>query len=332
VIYNSDGLIRVTVVDGSTPTGIQASDGSWNVVLNDGSARGIYHACGGLNAIVVTEKPSSIQAANGSVYVFLTDDGYVLYNQSKATPTITPENYDPVASLGDDLIEMWDASRSDTVFALTDATYTNAVHSWKGLVTGANLAQSTPNLKPKYDPTGLSGTPCITFNGTTNWLKCTDSGLMALLPTGTDPCEIWALCSQDADPSDATTRHVAGYANTSLANGRSISRIPVTGVNRGRTYMGTGASAGVATDTHVDLSGVHVLRGILGTTQTSVQVDGEALGTTSVTPATGTPAFFMVGSIPALAAANWWQGKISVIVVTKPLSSDKATALHNYLG
>jgi hypothetical protein len=241
-------------------------------------------------------------------------------------------NFDPVAYLGSDLIELWDASRADTIFALTDATYTNAVHSWTGLKTGANLAQSTPNLKPFYDPTGLDGSPCLTFNGTSQYLKCTDAAFMALLPSGSDPCEMWVLCSQDVDATDATTRHVAGYANSSAANGRSLARIAVSSVNRGRTYTGTGASASVATDTHVDFSGVHVLRGIFGATQTSAQVDGEALVTATVTPATGTPALFMVGSIPALAASNWWSGKVSAVMVTKTLTTQQATDLHSYLG
>jgi hypothetical protein len=241
-------------------------------------------------------------------------------------------NYNAVTALGSDLIEMWDAARADTILELTDATYTNAVHSWTGIKTGANLAQSTPNLKPYYDPTGLSGTPCLTFNGTSQYLKCTDAGLMASLPAGTDPCEIWALCSQDVDASDATTRHVVGYANSSLSNGRSLARTAVSSVNRARTYTGTGASAGVATDTHVDLSGVHVMRGIFGPTKTSAQVDGEALVTATVTPATGTPALLMVGSIPALAASNWWSGKVAAILITNPLSDDKAAALRSYLG
>lgn len=332
MIYNSDGQVKVIEVSGSTFTGIKAVDGSLNVVFNDGSAKGIYHPCGALNAILVTEKPSTIQAPNGSVYVFETDSGYVLHNQSKAVPTLTHANYDPILALGDDLIEMWDASRGDSVLALTDATYTNAVHSWKGLVTGANLAQSTPNLKPIYSSTGLSGTPCLTFNGTTQYLKCTDAAFMALLPTNATACEIWVLCSQDADAADTTTRHAVGYSASSVINGRSIARIPVSSVNRARTYTGTGAAATVTTDTHVDLSGVHIIRGIFGATTTSVDVDSNTAVISTVTPVTSTPALFMVGSIPALAASNWWQGSISTILLTKPLSGAKATALHNYLG
>lgn len=333
MIYSSDGHVKAIVVSGSTHTGIKAVDGSINVVLNDGSTtQGIYHPCGALNAILVTSKPSSIQAPNGSIYVFQTDDGYVLHDPGKAVPVLATPNYDPITALGTDLIEMWDASRADTVLALTDATYTGAVHSWTGLVTGANLAQSTPNLKPIYSSTGLSGTPCLTFNGTSQYLKCTDAAFLALLPTAATPCEIWVLCSQDAAAADATTRHAVGYSASSAINGRSLARIPVSSVNRARVYTGTGAAATVATDTNVDLSGVHVMRGIFGATASSIDVDGNTAVSATVTPVTSTPALFMVGSIPALAASNWWQGKISTIILTKPLSTAKATALHNYLG
>ena len=241
-------------------------------------------------------------------------------------------NYNPVTALGSSLIEYWDANRSDTITALSDATYTDAVSSWLGLVTGANLAQSTPNLKPVYDPTGLNGAPCITFDGAQQYLKCTDAAFMSLLPAGATPCEIWVVCSQAVAAADATTRHVAGYAATSVVNGRSVARLPVGGVNRARSYTGTGAAATNATDTHVDLSGVHVLRSIHGATQTSIDVDSAGAVTAAVVPNTSTPTLFTVGTIPALAASNWWQGKVSAVLVTAPLTTQQATDLHNYFG
>ena len=48
MIYNSDGTIKVTVVDGTTPVGIQASDGSINIILDDSSHLGIYHPSGAM--------------------------------------------------------------------------------------------------------------------------------------------------------------------------------------------------------------------------------------------------------------------------------------------
>jgi len=247
-------------------------------------------------------------------------------------PKIFRTNYNPVTALGSDLIEYWDANRADSILETSDSTYTNVVSSWLGIVTGANLAQSTPNLKPVYDPTAFNGAPCITFDGVQQYLTCTDAGFLALLPQGATACELWVLCSQDALSADATTRHAVGYANTSVINGRSVARLVVGGVNRGRTYTGTGAAATTATDGGTDLSGIHVMRGIIGAAQSSIEVDGGAQTNASVVPVTSAPALFRVGAIPASAASNWWQGKVAAVLVTKPLTAQKAADLHKYLG
>lgn len=250
----------------------------------------------------------------------------------RARRPVPVTNYNPVSGLGTNLIEWWSAKRADTFSTLSDSTYTNVVSSWRGIVTGANLAQSTPNLKPVYSPGSFASAPSVVFDGVQQWLKCTDAAFLALLPSGSNPCEIWVLCSQDVAAADATTRHVAGYSATSVVNGRSLARLPVGGVNRARSYTGTGAAASTVTDTVVDLSGIHVMRGIFGATQTSLQTDGNTPINGAVVPVTSAPALFMVGSIPALAASNWWQGKVSDILVTKPLSAQKAADLHAYLG
>jgi hypothetical protein len=240
--------------------------------------------------------------------------------------------YDPIAALGSDLIEYWDASRADTISEITDSTYTNAVDGWTGLILGSKLAMSTPNLKPTYvsdDP--LLG-PCINFDGVQQRLVCTDAPLLAALPSGANPCELWALCTQDIAGTDATTRHLVGYADTSVTNGRSLARVGVSNVNRARTYTGTGAAATTATDTVVDFTGVHVLRGIFGGAQTSLEIDSNAPTNVSVVPVTSVPTRLCVGSIPALAGSNFWKGKVAALFVTKPLSVEKAAALHAYLG
>lgn len=69
-LYNADGQINTTVVDGSSYTGLYAADGSWNIVINDGSTyKGLYHPCGAFNAVVVTDPFSSTYASNGSINV-----------------------------------------------------------------------------------------------------------------------------------------------------------------------------------------------------------------------------------------------------------------------
>lgn len=47
-IYNSDGSIAVTIVDGTEWTGLYAADGSVNIVEDDATYIGLYHPCGAL--------------------------------------------------------------------------------------------------------------------------------------------------------------------------------------------------------------------------------------------------------------------------------------------
>ena len=59
--YNKDGVMNVTVVDGSTRTGLIATDGSINVVQVNGNTRvGAYHACGAWTVFkYVTGQPTA---------------------------------------------------------------------------------------------------------------------------------------------------------------------------------------------------------------------------------------------------------------------------------
>lgn len=45
-LYNADGKVNVTQVNGSTWTGLYASDGSINVVVDDAAHYGVFHPCG----------------------------------------------------------------------------------------------------------------------------------------------------------------------------------------------------------------------------------------------------------------------------------------------
>lgn len=77
-LYDSNGNINCTVVDGSTYVGMYAPDGSWNIVINDGTTyTGLYHASGALNA-VVTDVFTTAYASNGSRYVMNGPNGYII--------------------------------------------------------------------------------------------------------------------------------------------------------------------------------------------------------------------------------------------------------------
>lgn len=66
----SDGSINVTVVDGSTRTGDRAADGSLNVIVSPGSSFvGAYHPCGAWYVTVSPGTLISAKAPDGSLYV-----------------------------------------------------------------------------------------------------------------------------------------------------------------------------------------------------------------------------------------------------------------------
>jgi hypothetical protein len=68
-VYDPSGATRVTVIDGSTLTGLYAADGSLNVVVSTPSIyAGTFHACGALN-VTLTTTYTGYYAPNGSMYV-----------------------------------------------------------------------------------------------------------------------------------------------------------------------------------------------------------------------------------------------------------------------
>lgn len=69
--YAADGSLNISVVDGSTYTGVKAIDGSTYVVQNDGTTTysGAYHKCGALNVMKYVSGISNIRSPNGSLVV-----------------------------------------------------------------------------------------------------------------------------------------------------------------------------------------------------------------------------------------------------------------------
>lgn len=69
-LYASDGSLNVSVVAGSSYTGLYAADGSLNVIASPGTYVGIYHPCGALYVTPVTDTSlHSYYAPDGSMYV-----------------------------------------------------------------------------------------------------------------------------------------------------------------------------------------------------------------------------------------------------------------------
>ncbi len=69
-LYATDGSLNVTVVTGSSYTGLYAADGSLNVTTAPGGSYvGAYHPCGALYVTVAPGTLVPIRAPDGSLYV-----------------------------------------------------------------------------------------------------------------------------------------------------------------------------------------------------------------------------------------------------------------------
>lgn len=71
-LYSANGGWNVTVVDGTTRTGIYAADGSYNVVKAPTPVTkpiGAYHPCGAWYVTVSPGGPHPRRAPDGSLYV-----------------------------------------------------------------------------------------------------------------------------------------------------------------------------------------------------------------------------------------------------------------------
>lgn len=76
-MYASNGSWNVSVVNGLTVVPRMAADGSINVVLSDGSQKGIHHACGALRVTVATGTNSTGRhAKDGSMAVSNVTDSF----------------------------------------------------------------------------------------------------------------------------------------------------------------------------------------------------------------------------------------------------------------
>lgn len=67
--YASDGSINVTVVSGSSITGLNALDGSLNVILSPGTLVGLHHPCGAMYVTLVSSGIHGYYAADGSMNI-----------------------------------------------------------------------------------------------------------------------------------------------------------------------------------------------------------------------------------------------------------------------
>jgi len=95
--YAADGSWNVTVVDGSTYTGLYAADQSLNVIKSDGSTYvGSYHPCGAQYVSTNTSGLVSFYAPDGSIYV--TNTGMPSTDQGQPVTVVSGSLFGPVVT------------------------------------------------------------------------------------------------------------------------------------------------------------------------------------------------------------------------------------------
>lgn len=230
--------------------------------------------------------------------------------------------YSPVAALGSDLLEFWDAEYASQL-TLNGAE----VVTWASGKSGLAPTQATAASRPTYNATGLNGRPCTVYDGAAQQLTVSGVGNM---PTGANTCEIWLLGSQDALAASSGGRVAFSYGNGGVVGQlRSVGRVS-SGANRLNVVMGTGAADIMLTGTVVDMSGTCLIRArmeasqILGTLNGTAE--GATAGTLGGTPTTRT----RIGAFASSGVIALWLGKISAIYVTNLLTPAQAIPLQAY--
>lgn len=245
--------------------------------------------------------------------------GLTTLDSSGRTVEAIPVRIDPIAVLGASLLAFWDAERSSTL-TLSGSSVT----TWTDRKAGYAPTQAVGGSKPAYSATSFNGRPGLTFDGADDYLELGS----VPFPAGASPSEIWYLGSQDSLPADTNPRAMFDYGDGANAR-RQLRRTVNAGSNRPQLVIGTGAGIFGVENTG-DFSGKHVIRAIAGATQSSVVFDGGTPATSTVTPATGTNRT-RIGANAASSAGLYFQGVISAILVTAPLTTDQAAQLTQYL-
>lgn len=226
--------------------------------------------------------------------------------------------------LGGSLIEWWSADRSDLI-----TLNSNKVMSWKGVKAGSDMAQGTDSLRPIYGLTSWNGAPGVTFDGADDFLQCTDAALLAALPIGAAPSEMWALVSQDAPTLDFA-RIPFSYGGDSSAFRRGVQRNVTATQSLPATTTGNGSGGQNVVGT-VDFIGRHVVRGEFGATATAISLDGIDRQSGAVVPNTQANRVTL-GTLSNSGKSNWWMGNSrDFLLINGILSSPDAALLQAFL-
>lgn len=231
---------------------------------------------------------------------------------SLTTLRANPEE-SPRSILGNDLLEWWTASAS--LLSLSGS----AVTGWSGVIHGFQLLQGVSASRPVFSSTSFGGAPGVTFDGNDDYLDCTDTALLALLPIGSAIGEVWAIVQQDALIGDTGTKIVAGYGGAASTSRRGIARTIFSGQSRMTTQVGDGVGV-IGANVAGDFASRHLVRSRATAAAISAHIDGAGSGDTAAVPATAASRF-RAGAISNSSPGNYFKGVMRDIFLTTAVPS-----------
>lgn len=233
--------------------------------------------------------------------------------RSPVMPAVSDAVFGP-EGIGDllqwgELLAWWDASEGIAVTG-------SGVSSWIDRQSAYVLVQATDGARPAYSATGFNGSPGLTFDGTADYLS------MESQPFGSDDgnFEVWAVLQNDAVGA-TTGNKFAVTIGAPSASGNIVRN--TNNVMRSTTGVAVAEATG-------PFASRHVVRSIFKTGEISIAVDGGTAVTAAVDPAIGSTRT-RVGSNISDAAGAFWLGKVRDVIVTRLLSTAKASALQDFL-
>lgn len=231
--------------------------------------------------------------------------------------------YDVRLALGSKFKEGWDTLWTDSLTVLD-----GKASAWRSGGSGLLIQQTNEALRPLYSSDGLAGGPCLIGDGVGISMAVNNTGNM---PIGSEPSEIWSLCSQDVASNDASGRVLFGYGNGAAAAYRDIGRGRVSNPSSHFRVRASGTTTTNLTGSGDSFFGPSIVRARIEGNKLSIWVnrvlEGELEFTLSGTTNTRTRLFGQSNSTGSL----FWNGKCASVYVTDLLDEIETDNLWNHL-
>lgn len=226
---------------------------------------------------------------------------------------------DAEALLAGVALAWWNADRADLI-TLSGAQVT----SFKDSYFAYDAVQAVSGARPTYSATGFNGKPSLAADGVDDELTLASMPF----PSGAAPSIMRVVVQQDALPADTTARNAFSVGNLSTT-GRLLGRSVVSGANRSRLSVGDGSAAAAALGSVVDLSGRHMIKGVIGGTSSDLRTDKGAPTNVVVVPATATNRTRLFAA-PNSTATGFWNGKGRDWFISAGETTDQANYIDNF--